>query len=319
MLDRSPAPDDDAVLLDAYSHTVSVIAEAVGPAVCAVNVGGRGQGSGVVLSPDGLIVTNSHVVKDSAEVTLAFPDARRASGRVLGADADTDLAIVKADGSGLSVATLGDSGHLKRGQIAIAIGNPLGFESTVTAGVISALGRSLRSPTGRPIEDVIQTDAALNPGNSGGALVSSAGEVIGINTAMIAGAQGICFAVASNTVRFVIAEILQHGRVRRAWLGVAADSVSLPRRVASAAGIESTSAVVLHSLAKGAPAERAGLREGDVLLALEGRVVAGPGPLLRMLDADAIGKPLVAKILRQGHLLEVTVTPGPRPADRAKR
>jgi S1-C subfamily serine protease len=318
MLDRSPAPGADSALLDLYSRTVSSVADAVGPAVCAVNVGGRGQGSGVVLSPDGLIVTNSHVVKDIAEVTLAFPDARRTSGWVLGTDADTDLAIVKADGGGLSVATLGDSASLKRGQIAIAIGNPLGFESTVTAGVISALGRSLRSPSGRPIEDVIQTDAALNPGNSGGALVSSAGEVIGINTAMIAGAQGICFAVASNTVRFVIGEILQHGRVRRAWLGVGADSVSLPRRIANAAGIESASAVVLHSLVKGAPAERAGLREGDVLLTLDGRVVTGPGPLLRMLDADAIGKLLVAKVLRQGHLLDLTVTPGARPAEKRK-
>ncbi len=319
MLDRSPLPDPQTVLLDAYSQTVSDVAETVGPAVCAVNIGSGGQGSGVVLSPDGLIVTNAHVVKAHPEVNLAFPDARRASGRVLGKDADTDLALVKADIAGLAAAKLGDSGYLRRGQIAIAIGNPLGFESTVTAGVISALGRSLRSPSGRPIEDVIQTDAALNPGNSGGALVSSAGEVIGINTAMIAGAQGICFAVASNTVRFVISEILQHGRVRRAWLGVGADSITLPRRVASAAGIEAESAVVLHSLVAGAPAERAGVREGDVLLSLGGRIVTGPGPLLRMLDAEAIGRPFVARLLRQGHLIELTVTPGARPVEKPSR
>jgi S1-C subfamily serine protease len=319
MLHHSPPPDPDTVLLDAYSQTVSEVAEAVGPAVSAVNIGSGGQGSGVVISPDGLVVTNAHVVKDRAEINLAFPDARRASGRVLGKDPDTDLALVKADIAGLTAAKLGDSGHLRRGQIAIAIGNPLGFESTVTAGVISALGRSLRSPTGRPIEDVIQTDAALNPGNSGGALVSSTGEVIGINTAMIAGAQGICFAVASNTVRFVIGEILQHGRVRRAWLGLGADTVTLPRRVAAAAGIDSESAVVLHSLVAGAPAEHAGVREGDVLLMLDGRIVTGPGPLLRMLDAEAIGKPLVARILREGHLMELTITPGVRPVEKRRR
>lgn len=317
MLDRSPAPTDSA-LLDTYSLAVSGVAEALGPAVCAVHVGDKGQGSGVVLSPDGLLVTNAHVVKGGNAITLAFPDGRRSGGRVLGVDPDTDLAVIKADASSLAASTLGDSGHLKRGQIAIAIGNPLGFESTVTAGVISALGRSLRSPSGRPIEDVIQTDAALNPGNSGGALASSGGEVIGISTAMIAGAQGICFAVASNTVRFVVSEVLQHGRVRRAWLGVGADTVSLPRRVASAAGIESASGVVLHSLAKGGPAEKAGLREGDVLLTFAGQTVTGPGPLLRMLDADAIGRPAALKILRQGHLLDLTVTPGTRPTAERK-
>lgn len=317
MLDRSPAPSD-TTLLDAYSTAVSGVADALGPAVCAVHVSSKGQGSGVVLSPDGLLVTNAHVVKDSTQIELAFPDARRSGGRVLGVDPDTDLAVIKADAAGLAAATLGDSGHLKRGQIAIAIGNPLGFESTVTAGVISALGRSLRSPSGRPIEDVIQTDAALNPGNSGGALASSAGEVIGISTAMIAGAQGICFAVASNTVRFVVSEVLQHGRVRRAWLGVGADSVSLPRRIASAAGIDSRSAVVLHSLVGEGPAAKAGLREADVLLTFDSRPVTGPGPLLRMLDADAIGRTVVLKILRQGQLLDLPVTPGTRPADKRK-
>jgi len=313
MLDTArPAPDEE--LLDAYSRSVASVADLVGPAVCAVTIDGRGHGSGVVLSPDGLLVTNSHVVGGARTVQLAFPDTRRLGGRVLGTDPDTDLAVIKADGADLATATLGDSAHLRRGQIAIAIGNPLGFESTVTAGVISALGRSLRSPTGRPIEDVIQTDAALNPGNSGGALVASSGEVIGIATAMIAGAQGICFAVASNTVRLVVSEVLQHGSVRRAYLGVGTDSVPLPRRIADAAGIASRSAVALHSIAEDGPAARAGLREADILLSLDGQPVTGPGPLLRMLNAELIGKPLQLRILRQGHLVELTVVAGQRPA-----
>ncbi|GLQ53902.1 S1C family serine protease [Devosia nitrariae] len=291
----------DAGLLDAYSRAVADVADLVGPAVSAVTVDGRGHGSGVVLSPDGLLVTNSHVVGQARSVDLALPDTRRIRGRVLGTDPDTDLAVIKADGSDLSTAVLGDSAHLRRGQIAIAIGNPLGFESTVTAGVISALGRSLRSPTGRPIEDVIQTDAALNPGNSGGALVASSGEVIGINTAMIAGAQGICFAVAANTVQLVVSEVLQHGAVRRAYLGAGADMVPLPRRIADAAGITSRSAVVLHSLVADGPAARAGLRDADILISLDGHPVTGPGPLLRLLDAGAIGRPLQLRILRQGH------------------
>jgi S1-C subfamily serine protease len=304
-------PDDQ--LLDAYSTTVSDVAEAVGPTVCRVE-SGKGHGSGVVLSPDGLVVTNSHVVGEAKTVRLVLPDGARLEARVLGRDPDTDLAVIKADGSGLAAAHLGDSAKLRRGQIAIAIGNPLGFESTVTAGVVSALGRSLRSPTGRPIEDVIQTDAALNPGNSGGALVSSAAEVIGVNTAMIAGAQGICFAVASNTVLLVLTEVLQHGGVRRAYLGLGADSVNLPRRIASAAGITSPTAAVIHTIVKGGPADRAGLREGDVLLSLGGAPVPGPGPLLKMLGKDEIGRSRMAKVLRDGRILDLEVTCGQRAA-----
>ena len=302
MLATHPAPSDQ-FLLDAYSTTVSSVADAVGPAVAMVALEGKGHGSGVVISQDGLVITNSHVVGKATEVRVNLPDGGRLSARVLGSDPDTDLAILKADGSALPIALLGDSGLLRRGQIAIAIGNPLGFESTVTAGVISALGRSLRSPSGRPIEDVIQTDAALNPGNSGGALVASNGEVIGVNTAMIAGAQGICFAVASNTVRLVLSEVLQHGAVRRAWLGLAADTVAIPRRVADAAHISTRSAAVLHSIVEGGPAERAGVKEGDVLLTLDGRPVEGPGPLLRMLNADAIGTTVRLSLLRHGHLI----------------
>jgi len=307
------SPLDDE-FIDAYSRAVAGVAETVGPAVCAVTTDGKGLGSGVVISPDGLLVTNAHVVRDSTTVELRFADARKLSGRVIGSDPDTDLALVKAAGDGLATARLGDSSRLKRGQIAIAIGNPLGFESTVTAGVISALGRSLASPTGRPIDDVIQTDAALNPGNSGGALASSAGDVIGINTAMISGAQGLCFAVASNTVQFVVSEILQHGAVRRAFLGVSADTVPLPQRIASAAGIAANSAVVLHGFDPKGPAASAGLLEGDVLLALDGRPVIDTGTLLRRLDAEAIGRTATAKILRSGHLIDLDVTPVRRPA-----
>jgi S1-C subfamily serine protease len=307
----------DPALIDAYSNAVASVAERVGPAVLAVAAEGHGMGSGVVLSPDGLIVTNDHVVGRRRTVDLVLSDTRRLTGRVLGTDPDTDLAVVKADGDGLVAARLGDSAALRRGQIAIAIGNPLGFESTVTAGVVSALGRSLRASTGRAIEDVIQTDAALNPGNSGGALASSAGEVIGIATAMIRGAQGICFAVASNTVAHVVSEILMHGRVRRAYLGIGVGTVPLPRRVAHAAGIESRAAVMLTQVEPGGPAAAAGLRAGDILLALGGEPVAGADALIRRLGAGAIGVPLAATLLREGRLVDVTVTPDGRPPARA--
>ena len=308
------AASTDSRLLDTYSQTVAAAAEAVGPAVCAVSVGGRGTGSGVVISPDGLIVTNDHVVGDRKAVDLSFVGTRHLQGRVIGRDPDTDLAVVKAGGDGLLHARLGDSAMLRRGQIAVAIGNPLGFESTVTAGVVSALGRTLPSRTGRPIEDLIQTDAALNPGNSGGALVSTLREVIGINTAMIRGAQGICFAVASNTAQFVVSQILMHGAVRRAYLGVGADAISLPLRIAHAAGLEMRTAVVLHSIMTDGPAAKAGLLLGDVLITLDGLPVTGADVLLRMLGADAIGRTMAARILRNGRFVDVSVIPIARPA-----
>ncbi len=316
MFDPLVSHAGDGPLLDAYSEAVAHVAETLGPAVCAVTVDGRGLGSDVMLSPDGLIVTNAHVVGNATNVELRLAAGEKLPARLVGTDPDTDLALLKADGHNLAAARLGDSAQLKRGQIAIAIGNPLGFESTVTAGVVSALGRSLAAPSGRPIEDIIQTDAALNPGNSGGALATSAGEVVGITTAIIAGAQGLCFAVAGNTVRFVVGEILQHGAVRRAFLGLSADTVPLPRRIASATGIESLTAVVLHGVDPEGPAARAGLAEGDVLLALDGRPMRDSGTLLRLLDAGAIGHVLEARLLRGGKLLTIAVTPGQRPASR---
>jgi S1-C subfamily serine protease len=307
----------DTALLDAYSETVAGVAESVGPAVCALAVGGRGGGSGVVLSPDGLIVTNHHVVAGAREARVHFADGRTSGARVLGTDADTDLAVLRADAGGLASARLGDSAKLRQGQIAVAIGAPFGFQATVTAGVVSALGRTLASRSGRPIEDVIQTDAALNPGNSGGALAASGGEVIGVNTAVIRGAQGICFAIAANTVAFVVGQILAFGAVRRAWLGVSVGTVALPQRVADAAGSDQRTAVMVQSVQPDTPAARAGLRSGDILLELDGLPVTGPDALLRQLASDAIGRALAARLIRGGRFVALELRPEERSGGRA--
>jgi S1-C subfamily serine protease len=306
----------DGALLDAYSDAVTRVVDRVGPTVVRAepHSGGRavGIGSGVIVSPDGLVLTNSHVVQGGRDARLVTADGRTVEASVLGDDPDTDLALLRAMSDGLPFAQLGDSKQLKRGQIAIAIGNPLGFESTVTAGVVSALGRSLRGRTGRLIEDVIQTDAALNPGNSGGPLVSTLGEVIGINTAVIAGAQGLCFAVASNTAGFVVSELIRHGRVRRASIGVAGQTVPLPRRVAHAAGLMSRSGVVVASVEADTPAARAGLEPGDVILTLDSEPITGVDDLVRVLNGERIGKPLPLDVLRRGGMRQLTVTPTER-------
>lgn len=311
----------DAALLDAYSSAVADAVDRVGPAVCRIDtIAPRpGQGSGFVISPDGLVVTNSHVVGDASVVRIAMPDGVHAEGRVLGRDPDTDIALVRASGSFGVVAPLGDSKALRRGQIAIAIGNPLGFEWTVTAGVISALGRSMRAATGRLIDDVVQTDAALNPGNSGGPLVSSAGEVIGVNTAVIRGAQGIAFAVASNTANFVISEIIRFGRVRRAFIGVSADTVQLPRRTVLLSGLAAVqpsgsdaSAVRLRKVEANGPAARAGLRDGDVVAAIDGHKVTGVDDLIRLLDASRIDRETKFTVLRRDGVVELKVVPAAR-------
>src|SRR5215207_4495137 len=284
---HSFAPAPDPQLLDAYSDAVTRVVDQVGPAVVRVEPrerhGRGGVGSGVIISPDGLVLTNSHVVQGSPGVQLLLSDGRTTKARVVGDDPDADLSLLRAESDGLPFAKLGNSKNLKRGQIAIAIGNPLGFESTVTAGVVSALGRSLRSRTGRLIDDVIQTDAALNPGNSGGPLVSSKGEVIGINTAVIAGAQGICFAVASNTADFVVSELIRHGQVRRAYIGVSAQTTPVPRRFALAAGINNSTGVAIASLEPDSPAAKAGLQSGNIVLALDGEPVTGADDLVRLL------------------------------------
>jgi len=317
------APDRDEGLLDAYSDAVIAVAEKVGPAVVRVerDAAGNGRGgigSGVVISPDGLVLTNSHVVEGARELRLTDTEGRGMEARLIGEDPDTDLALLRAGAvRNLAAAALGDSKGLRRGQLAVAIGNPLGFESTVTAGVISALGRSLRSRTGRLIEDVIQTDAALNPGNSGGPLVSSRGEVIGINTAVIAGAQGICFAVASNTAQYVLSELIQHGRVRRAFIGVAAQTVAVPRRHARAAEIDSENGAVLTAVEPGGPADKAGLMSLDIVVRLDGAPVTGVDDLIRLLNAERIGRAVAVGVLRRGQLRRFEVHPIERKPVRA--
>jgi len=312
----------DAALLDAYSDAVARVAEEVGPAVVRVETrqatprGDRGGlGSGVILSSDGLIITNSHVVGGAKTIRLADSEGRTTDAQLLGDDPDTDLALIRANAArDLPAARLGDSKALRRGQLVVAIGNPLGYEATVTAGVISALGRSIRATTGRMIEDVIQTDAALNPGNSGGALAASHGEVIGINTAMIPGAQGICFAVAANTVSFVVSELIRHGRVRRGFIGVAAETAPVPRRFALAAGVANTHAAMLTAVEPGGPASEAGLLRQDAVVAVDGLPVTGIDDLVRLLNADRIGREVVFDVIRLGRPKRVAVTPVERAA-----
>ena len=318
------APPEERVYFDAYSEAVSSVVETVGPAVVRVDRGGSGRnrdrggtGSGVVISPDGLVLTNAHVVNGAHDIRLTDTEGRTTEARLLGIDPDTDLALLRADAArSLAFALLGNSKGLRRGQLAIAIGNPLGFESTVTAGVISALGRSLRATTGRMIEDLIQTDAALNPGNSGGPLVSSRGEVIGINTAVIMGAQGICFAVASNTAQHVLGEIIRHGRVRRAHIGVAAQTAPVPRRHALAAGIDNRSGALLTAVLPGGPADRAGLLSHDLAVRLDGTPVTGVDDLIRLLDHSRIGKAVTIQVLRLGRLRAFELTPVERAGER---
>jgi S1-C subfamily serine protease len=307
----------DGELLDAYSGAVTTIADRVGPAVVrvehAAGKGRGGMGSGVVISPDGLVLTNSHVVDGARELRLTDTEGRIMEARLIGEDADTDLALLRAGAArNLASAMLGDSKKLRRGQLAVAIGNPLGFESTVTAGVISALGRSLRARSGRLIEDVIQTDAALNPGNSGGPLVNSRGEVIGINTAVIAGAQGICFAVASNTAQYVLSEIIQHGRVRRAFIGVAAQTVAVPRRYARAAEIDNAFGAMITANEPDGPVDVAGLMSYDVVVRLDGEPITGVDDLIRRLNAERIGRAVKVAVLRRGQLRSFEVHPTER-------
>src|ERR1700749_3791799 len=314
-------PPNDQALLDAYSNAVIGVIERIGPAVVRVETGPSlpqsrergGVGSGIVISPDGLVLTNSHVVGASKQIRLRDNEGIVTDARVLGVDPDTDLALLRADGArDLHYASLGNSKNLRRGQLVVAIGNPLGFESTVTSGVVSALGRSIRSANGRTIEDVIQTDAALNPGNSGGPLAASAAEVIGINTAIISGAQGICFAVASNTAQFVLSEIIRHGYVRRAYIGVSGQSAPIPRRHAVVAGVENKMGALLAQIEPDSPAAKAGLLPGDVVIRLDGVDINGVDDLIRVLDRDRIEKALAMDVLRLGRLRGIDIHPGER-------
>lgn len=311
--EHSGATDRDR--LDSYSEAVTGAVDAVSPAVVHVGVkgerGGRaaqGSGSGVIVSPDGIILTNNHVVDGTRDVRVTLADGRSFSARTLGCDADTDIAVLRAETMDhLPTAMLADSKRVKPGQIAIAIGNPLGFQSSVSAGIVSAVGRSLRAQNGGLISDVIQTDAALNPGNSGGALVSSHAELIGINTAMIMGAQGIAFAVASSTALNVLMQVLTHGRVRRARLGIAGEQVPLRRRAAYAANLTQETGVAIRDLHAASPAERAGLRPGDVIVGIDGKPVTGVDDILRLLGHDAIGKSISVTYFRGDSFAEARV------------
>jgi S1-C subfamily serine protease len=322
----------DAALLDSYSRAVTAAVQRVSPSVVNVEVhhavkpdGRRGRsgerqgeprerrggGSGFVFTPDGLILTNSHVVHDATRIEVTVADGRRAPAHTIGDDPATDLAVIRIDAPGLPAVALGDSQQLRPGQMAIAIGNPYGFQSTVTAGVISALGRSLRSYSGRLIEDVIQTDAALNPGNSGGPLVDARGNVIGVNTATILPAQGICFAIGINTAKFVASRLLRDGRIRRSYIGVSAQTVPIHRRVVRFYSLTRETGVVVVGIEAGErnPARVAGLREGDVIVALDDKPVAGVDDLHRLLTDAQVGARSVLTVIRHTERLTLPIFP----------
>ena len=302
-----PRVDDDQ-LLDAYSQAVIDAVEAVGPAVVNVHRGDAGAGSGVVFTPDGLVLTNHHVVHGAARVEVILPEGRPMRADVIGQDAGTDLAVLRVDAT-LPWARFGDSRRVRVGQVAIAIGNPYGFQHSVTSGVVSALGRSLRSQSGRLIDDVIQTDASLNPGNSGGPLVTTRGEVIGINTAMIRPAQGLCFAIGINTARFVASRLIRDGRIRRAYIGIAGQNIDVPRAMARANQIAIASAVRVASVEKGSPAAQAGLEQGDILVAFGDVAVTGVDDLHRILGEEQIQKAVNVGIVRRGRHRTISITP----------
>ena len=306
-------PTNDQDLLDAYSTAVIRAVDLVGPAVVKLEAG-QGAGSGFLISADGLLVTNSHVIQGASHVRVIFSDERSARGEVLGDDPDTDLAVVRVAGNQLPYASFGDSSSARVGQVAIAIGNPYGFQATVTSGVISALGRSLRARSGRLMDDILQTDAALNPGNSGGPLVTSSGEVIGVNTAMIMPAQGLSFAIASNTARFVVSRLLRDGRIRRSYLGIGGSQTPVSRRIVREMGLAIASGVRIETVENPSPASAAGLRARDLIIAFADKPVTGIDGLQRALTSERIGQPTAVTIIREGQRLTCVVVPW---ADRA--
>jgi S1-C subfamily serine protease len=301
-----PAFASDEGLLDAYSRAVIHAAEAVSPSVVNIEVHHRsrgraagGSGSGVIFTPDGFALTNSHVVHGADRIEVALSDGRRFQADLIGDDPHTDLAIIRIDAPGLSAAKLGDSHAVRVGQLVIAVGNPYGFQCTVTAGVVSALGRSLRSTSGRLIDNVIQTDAALNPGNSGGPLVTASGDVVGVNTAIIRPAQGICFATGINTAKFVAARLIRDGRIRRGYIGVVGQNVPLPRRLVRFHNLLAESGVLVNSVEKDSPAERAGVVEGDLIVGYGDQAVESVDDLHRLLVEEKVGVQTPLTILRR--------------------
>jgi S1-C subfamily serine protease len=301
-------PLEDVELLDAYSQAVIGAVEAVGPAVVNVHRGDAGAGSGVIFTPDGLVMTNHHVVHGAPRVDVMLPDGRSLRADVIGQDAGTDLAVLRVDAT-LPWARFGDSRRVRVGQVAIAIGNPYGFQHSVTSGVVSALGRSLRSQSGRLIDDIIQTDASLNPGNSGGPLVTTRGEVIGINTAMIRPAQGLCFAIGINTARYVASRLIRDGRIRRAYVGIAGQNVDVPRAIARFNQLAVTSGVLVTSVEPKSPAETSGFKKGDIILAFAEVSITGVDDLHRLLSEDYIDRAARVVVLRQGERRTLHVVP----------
>ncbi len=311
--------DDQATelaLLDAYSRAVVEGVERASPSVVHIHVSGRrrggqaeGSGSGFIFAPDGFVLTNSHVVRGAERMEAVLNDGRRCPADIVGDDPDTDLAVVRIHESGLTAARLGNSETLRVGQLAIAIGNPLGFECTVTAGVVSALGRSLRSQSGRLIDNVIQTDAALNPGNSGGPLVTARGEVIGVNTAIILGAQGLCFATPINTAQYVVPRLIRDGRIRRGWLGIGGQNLKVPPHAAHVLGLRAGSGVLVISVEPGSPADRAGFQERDLLVEFDGAPVSSIDDLHRQLTEERIGKSSEIVVVRRSTRLSLRATP----------
>jgi S1-C subfamily serine protease len=315
-----PTLPDDGVLFDAYSKAVVRAVETVAPSVVRIEVTttrqtprgaseGGGSGSGFIVSPDGLVLTNSHVIRGASNFGIVLSDGRHPDAVLVGEDPESDLAVLRVYAPNLAPVTFADSARLRVGQLAIAIGNPYGFEASVTAGVISALGRSLRSQTGRLMDDIIQTDAALNPGNSGGPLVNSRGEVIGVNTAMILPAQGICFAIASNTAQFITGWLVKEGRVRRSYVGVAGQTASIHPRLRRHYRLAQSSGVLVLGVEPGSPARLAGLREGDMIVGFKHQPVAGIDDLLRRLVGAEIGVASVLTVLRQTEKLDLGITP----------
>jgi S1-C subfamily serine protease len=306
----SPEVETGADVLDAYSQAVTNVVSAVGPAVVNIRVKRKvvrhraasqemeGSASGVIITPDGYIITNSHVVEGARTIEVGLADGTSYTAKLVGQDSATDLAILVVPASGLPIARLGDSDKLRTGQLVIAIGNPLGFQSTVTTGVISALGRSLRSQSGRLIEDIIQTDAALNPGNSGGPLVDSRGAVVGINTAIIQFAQGICFAIPINTVRWVVSLLIREGKVTRGYLGISGQTIPLPVQVVRHFSLKHNTGVQVMGVAPDSPAEVSGLQEGDIIISLGQDAVSGVDDIHRILTRDVIGKSINVVLLR---------------------
>ena len=320
-----PVHPSDEDLLDAYSHAVINAAEKISPAVVNIDVRKtskgrqitpfrspeelRGNGSGFIFTPDGFILTNSHVVHQADKMIVTLPDGRHFDGDMVGEDPDTDLAVVRVNGSNFLAAPLGDSQKIRVGQLVVAIGNPYGFQCTVTSGVVSALGRSLRSISGRLIDNIIQTDAALNPGNSGGPLVTSRGDVIGVNTAMIFAAQGICFAIGINTAKFVAGRLIKEGKIKRSYIGLGGQNVPLLRRVVRFYHLPVESGILVVSLEENSPAQRAGLSEGDIIVGFDGQPVFGIDDLHRMLTEEKVGVKTSLTIIRQTEKLNLTIVP----------